>query len=90
MEYDLENKVTSIEAWGDPQNEFIFLEKNVIPLTFAEAKEFLLSVDDKAEPFSIGLYSAKFGISVCSDALDDDEPASSFCMVRDDCMTLER
>jgi hypothetical protein len=90
VEYDLNNKVASIEVWTYLQHEFVFLERNLTPLILKELTEFINDIDEKAEPFSIGVYSPKYGISICSNSFESDEPASSFHVVREDYMTLER
>ncbi|MFM2392413.1 MAG: hypothetical protein RLZZ546_390 [Bacteroidota bacterium] len=90
VEYDLNNKVVSIEVWTYLQHEFVFLEKNLTPLILEELTEFINDIDEKAEPFSIGIYSPKYGISICSNSLEDDEPASSFHVIREDYMTLHQ
>jgi hypothetical protein len=90
VEYDIENKVASIEVWTYLQHEFMFMEINLTPLTLYELTEYVKSIDEKAEPFSIGIYSPRYGISICSNSMKSDEPASSFHVVREDYMILER
>jgi Domain of unknown function (DUF4309) len=90
VEYDYDNNVLSIEAYNNGSFDFIFLEQNLNKMSYKEIEELLKTVDEKAAPFSIGIYSPKFGISICSEAFDDenDTRASSFQLVRKDYMTF--
>jgi hypothetical protein len=90
VEYDYDNNVLSIETFNDTNFDFIFMEKNLHQMSFQEIEKLLKSEDDKVEPFSIGIYSPKFGISICGEAFDDknDNSASSFHLVRKDYMTF--
>jgi hypothetical protein len=88
IEYDNDNNVLSIEVFNNGNFDFIFAEHNLNPMPFAEIEKLLKAKDDKVEPFSIGIYSPKFGISICGEAFDDDEDntASSFHVVQKDYM----
>lgn len=90
IEYDYENNVLSVEAYNDGSFDFIFLEKNLNKMSFTEIENLLKKEDPKTEPFSIGIYSPKFGISICGKAFDDDNDnkATSFHVVRNDYMTF--
>ncbi len=90
IEYDSNNTLLSIEAWYDANKSFYFLGKNLMQLTLKELELFLKENDDAVEQFSIGYFSPKFGISICSDSLEEVEPASSFYLVRKDYMTIEK
>lgn len=82
----------SIETWNYMNNKFLFLEKNFTALSFKELEKLLKDNDEKTEPFSIGIYSPKFGISICYENFDSepDEQPTSFHIVRSDYMKLHK
>jgi hypothetical protein len=90
--YDTNNTVCSIETWNYMNNKFLFLEKNITALSFKELEKLLKDNDEKTEPFSIGIYSPKFGISICYENFDSEpnEPPTSFLVVRIDYRKLHK
>jgi hypothetical protein len=90
VEYDYDNNVLSIEAYNNDSFDFIFLEQNLNKMSYKEIEKLLRTADEKVEPFSIGINSPKFGISICGEAFDDenDTRASSFHLVRKDYMNF--
>jgi hypothetical protein len=93
IEYDNStNIVLSIEAFNDMNLPLYFLGKNLTPLSYAELEQFFKENDPSVEPFSIGFYSPKFGISICFEDFDvsPDDTTSSFAVVCKDYMDLNR
>jgi hypothetical protein len=92
MEYDLANTVLSIETFNDMSNPFYFLSSNLTPMTYAQLEQLFKANDLNVEPFSIGFYSPKFGISICYENFEDspDEITSSFHIVRKDYMEINK
>jgi hypothetical protein len=92
IEYDNLGNLLGIEVFNDSNLDFIFMEQNLSNMSFEKIELMLRKVDDAVEPFSIGIYSKKFGISICGEGIDDDENnrASSFSLVRKDYMEINR
>ncbi len=92
IEYDKANTVLSIETFNYMGFSVNFLSNNLTPMTYAELEQFFKTKDPKVEPFSIGFYSPKFGISICFENFDDspDETTTSFHIVRKDYMEINK
>ncbi len=92
IEYDTDNNVLSFETFNDMNFDFYFLDKNLTTMLFSEIETLLKSEDNSTEYFSIGIYSPKFGISICYENFQDepDEQATSFHIIRKDYMELNK
>jgi hypothetical protein len=92
IEYDATNTVLSVETFNDMNFPVKFLGKNLTSLTYSQLEHFFKENDPNVEPFSIGFYSPKFGISICFENFEDspDETTTSFHIVRKDYMDLNR
>jgi hypothetical protein len=92
IEYDLANTVLSIETFNDMNNPFYFISNNLTPMTYAQLEQIFKTNDPNTEPFSIGLFSPKFGISICYENFDDspNETTTSFHIVRKDYMEINK
>jgi hypothetical protein len=92
IEYDNAGNLLGIEVFNDTNLDFIFMEQNLSVMSFEKIELLLRAADDTVEPFSIGIYSKKFGISICGEPMDDNDNnrASSFSLVRKDYMEINR
>jgi hypothetical protein len=92
IEYDLVNTVLSIETFNDMNKPFYFLSRNLTSMTYAQLEQLFKANDPNTKPFSIGLYSPKFGISICFENFEDspEETTTSFHIVRKDYMEINK
>jgi hypothetical protein len=92
IEYDEANMVLSIETFNDMNFSVNFLSNNLTPMTYAQLQQLFKANDPNVEPFSIGFYSPKFGISICFENFDDSpyETTTSFHIVRKDYMEVNK
>jgi hypothetical protein len=86
IQYDGDGKLLRIEFFNDTGLDFIFMNQNLSMMSAQDIEKLLKAEGDSLEFFSIGIYSKKFGISICGEEMDDDEDnrASSFSLVRSD------
>jgi uncharacterized protein YuzE len=92
IEYDNEGNLLGIEVFNDSNLDFIFEGQILSEMSYPKIEKFLRAIDDAVEPFSIGIYSKKYGFSVCGEGIDDDEKnkASSFSLIRKDYMEVNK
>jgi uncharacterized protein YuzE len=90
IEYDKDGNLLGIEVFNDNGLDFIFMNQNLSIMGFRDIEMLLQSEGDTVQQFSIGIYSPKFGLSICGEEMegDEDNRASSFSLVRKDYMSF--
>jgi hypothetical protein len=90
VEYGADLTVISIEIFNDMGFPFLFMKKNLTPMSYAKLERFFKKIDSKVESFSIGFYAPSWGISVCYSDFQafPEEQTQSFQVIRKDYMEL--